>query len=147
MDGSGRSGAFLDARDHLLQDPAAEAKLGFSLAHAWGAAQQGLLLQSTAVLLTPGMLCAQAAMPAVSSGTPLSPGEMRVSGLQARDAASHNCTSVCTCRAEGWCCGAGLLAAEADKGEGLRMLIGRAGGQVADSVAQLDASGASQVGL
>ena len=55
--------------------------------------------------------------------------------------------SVCTCRVEGWCCGVGLLAAEADKGEGLRMLVSRAGGQVADSVAQLDASGAAQVGL
>ena len=147
MDGSGRSGAFLDARDHLLQDAAAEAKLGFSLAHAWGAAQQGLLLQSTAVLLTPGTLRAQAAIPAVASGSPFSLGEMRASGLQARDAALLGCMSVCDCRAEGWCCGAGLLAAEADKGEGLRMLVGRAGGQVTDSVAQLDASGASQVGL
>ena len=147
MDGSGRSGAFLDARGHLLQDPAAEAKLGFSLAHAWGAAQQGLLLRSTAVLLTPGVLRAQAAIPAVSSGNPFSPGEMWVSKLRARDAALPNCLSVCECRAEGWCSGVGLLAAEADKGEGLRMLVGRAGGQVAGSVAQLDASGAAQVGL
>ena len=78
VDGSSRSGAFLDARDHLLQDATAEAKLGFSLAHAWGAAQQGLLLHSTAVLLTPGMLRAQAAIPAVSSGNLFSL-EMRVS--------------------------------------------------------------------
>lgn len=54
VDGSGRSGAFLDPRDHLLQDPAAEAKFGFTLAHAWEAAQQGLLLDNTAVFLTPG---------------------------------------------------------------------------------------------
>lgn len=55
VDGSGRSGAFLDAQDHLLQDAAAEAKFGFNLAHAWEAAQQGLLLDSTAVFLTPGL--------------------------------------------------------------------------------------------
>ena len=54
VDGSSRSGAFLDARDHLLQDAAAEAKFGFNLAHAWKAAQQGLLLDNTAVFLTPG---------------------------------------------------------------------------------------------
>lgn len=54
VDGSGRSGAFLDARDHLLQDAAAEAKLGFNLAHAWETAQQGFLLDNTAVFLTPG---------------------------------------------------------------------------------------------
>ena len=80
VDGSGRSGAFLDPRDHLLQDDAAEAKLGFSLAHAWGAAQQSLLLQSTAVLLTPGVLCARATGPALSSGSPSNLGEMQVSG-------------------------------------------------------------------
>ncbi len=54
VDGSGRSGAFLEARDHLLQDAAAEAKFGFNLAHAWEAAQQALLLDNTAVFLTPG---------------------------------------------------------------------------------------------
>jgi len=54
VDGSGRSGAFLDARDHLLQDAAAEIKFGFNLAHAWEAAQQGLLLDNTAVFLSPG---------------------------------------------------------------------------------------------
>ena len=56
VDGSGRSGAFLDARDHLLQDATAEAKFGFNLQHAWEAAQQGLLLDSTAVFLSPGIL-------------------------------------------------------------------------------------------
>ena len=54
VDGSGRSGAFLEARDHLLQDAAAEAKFGFNLAHAWETAQQGLLLDNAAVFLTPG---------------------------------------------------------------------------------------------
>ena len=54
VDGSSRSGAFLDARDHLLQDAAAEASFGFNLAHAWEAAQQRLLLDNAAVFLTPG---------------------------------------------------------------------------------------------
>ena len=40
---------------------------------------------------------------------------------------------------------AGLAAAEADKGEGLRMLIARAGGRWARTVAELDSSGTSQV--
>lgn len=55
VDGSGRSGAFLEARDHLLQDSAAETKFGFNLLHAWQTAQQGLLLEDTTVVLTPGM--------------------------------------------------------------------------------------------
>ena len=42
------------------------------------------------------------------------------------------------------CC-VGLFAAEYDKGEGLRMLISRAGGTVAKALTQLDSSGASQV--
>jgi hypothetical protein len=37
------------------------------------------------------------------------------------------------------------MAAETDKGEGLRMLISRAGGTPVKTVAQLDSSGASQV--
>lgn len=42
------------------------------------------------------------------------------------------------------CC-AGLVAAEADKGDGLCMLIARAGGTLTKTVAQLDTSGSSQV--
>ncbi len=55
VDGSSRSGAFLKARDHLLQDSAAETKFGFKLLHAWQTAQQGLLLEDTSVFLTPGL--------------------------------------------------------------------------------------------
>ncbi len=50
-----------------------------------------------------------------------------------------------TCSASEHICRAGLTAAEADKGEGLRMLITRAGGSVAKTLAQLDSSGTSQV--
>ena len=50
-----KSGAFVEPREHLLQDPAAEKKFGFSLAGAHDAAQQGLLLSGVSVLLTPGV--------------------------------------------------------------------------------------------
>ena len=101
IDGSRRSGAFLDARDHLLQDAAAEAKFGFNLAHAWDAAQQGILFHGTAVHLTPGVLRIRAAVPAASSGNPFSQRGMRVSETWSRDAASHGCRSMCLHRAEG----------------------------------------------
>ena len=50
-----KSGAFVEPREHQLQDPAAEKKFGFSLAGAHDAAQQGLLLSGVSVLLTPGV--------------------------------------------------------------------------------------------
>ena len=46
--------AFVGAREFLLEDPAAEKKFGFSLAAAWEAAQQSLLLSGVHVFLTPG---------------------------------------------------------------------------------------------
>ncbi|BDA40382.1 probable mediator of DNA damage checkpoint protein 1 at C-terminar half [Coccomyxa sp. Obi] len=90
VDACGRSDAFVSAKEFLLKDPAAERKFGFSLAAAFEAAQQSLLLDGVHVFLTPG-----------------------------------------------------LVAAEADKGEGLRMLVRRAGGNVAETVPKkLPASGA-----
>lgn len=54
VDACASAGAFVGARQHLLKDPAAEKKFGFSLAAAWEAAQQQLLLSGTRVFLTPG---------------------------------------------------------------------------------------------
>jgi hypothetical protein len=47
-------GTFVDAREHLLSDPAAERKFGFSLAAAHERAQQSLLLAGMRAFLTPG---------------------------------------------------------------------------------------------
>lgn len=56
VDACARSDAFVGAREFLLKDPAAEKKFGFSLAAAWEAAQQSLLLHGVHVFLTPGQL-------------------------------------------------------------------------------------------
>ncbi|KAK9916410.1 hypothetical protein WJX75_002264 [Coccomyxa subellipsoidea] len=92
VDACARMDAFVSAKEFLLEDPAAEKKFGFSLAAAWEAAQQSLLLSGVHVFLTPG-----------------------------------------------------LLAAEADKGEGLRMLVARAAGNVAKTIPKkLPAADAAQ---
>jgi hypothetical protein len=51
---SGKSGAFVPVLDHLLIDPAAEKKFGFSLATAYQAAQRRPFLSGTNVFLAPG---------------------------------------------------------------------------------------------
>ena len=69
-----RSGAWVDAREHLLSDPTAEKALGFSLAAAMERAQQALLLAGMRVFLTPGVAAAawwahQSCLPAASSSS------------------------------------------------------------------------------
>lgn len=54
VDACARMDAFVSAKEFLLEDPAAEKKFGFSLAAAWEAAQQSLLLSGVHVFLTPG---------------------------------------------------------------------------------------------
>lgn len=54
VDACARSDAFVGAKEFLLKDPAAEKKFGFSLAAAYEAAQQSLLLDGMHVFLTPG---------------------------------------------------------------------------------------------
>jgi hypothetical protein len=56
VDACARSDMFVDAKEFLLKDPAAEKKFGFSLAAAWETAQQSLLLHGVHVFLTPGQL-------------------------------------------------------------------------------------------
>ena len=167
VDGSGRTGAFLEARDHLLQDAAAEAKFGFNLAHAWEAAEHGLLLDNTAVFLTPGTPASTA--PFSRQQSPCSCAlksccivtrQFAANGANYGGCPQDDCFAcilntclrffthlerMCTAAEQSTVCHAGLTAAEADKGEGLRMLITRAGGSVAKTVAQLDSSGTSRV--
>ena len=52
------AGEWVDSRQYLLKDKAAEAKDGFSLASVYEAAQQRLLLDGIDVFLTPGALLA-----------------------------------------------------------------------------------------
>ena len=54
MDACARSDSFVSAKEFLLRDAAAERKFGFSLAAAYDAAQQSLLLENVHVFLTPG---------------------------------------------------------------------------------------------
>ncbi len=54
VDACARSDSFVSAKEFLLRDAAAERKFGFSLAAAYDAAQQSLLLENVHVFLTPG---------------------------------------------------------------------------------------------
>ncbi|KAK9824072.1 hypothetical protein WJX72_007535 [[Myrmecia] bisecta] len=59
MDACTRSNAFVDPKDHLLQDSAAEKKLGFVLQTSYERAQHQLLLTGLHVFFTPGLLSAE----------------------------------------------------------------------------------------
>lgn len=54
VEASGRSGAFVDPRGHLLNDEAAQKQFGFNMATSYDRAQRRLLLQDLNVFLTPG---------------------------------------------------------------------------------------------
>lgn len=57
LDACALSNTFVDPIDHLLTDPAAESKFGFSMRTSYERAQHHLLLTGCTVYFTPGWCC------------------------------------------------------------------------------------------
>lgn len=134
-----KSGAFADAREHLLEDRGAEAELGFSLAAAYDRAQARLLLADLQVFLTPGtsqgpvlprmrlvgtrlQLCCPLTGQLLLDGQHVAFGVVHL--LRFNTFAQRVCFLLLT----------GLLKAEKDKGKGLQDIIKAAGGSIAKAL-------------